>query len=202
MAEITITIDEKQQQAILDKLKAIEPNRRGPIFLKAFRQSVEVVNRKLKTNVTGPILSRRTGHLAQSIESNISYDGDDLMAEIGSGVANKFRMPYANIHEDGGVITPKKAKYLTIPLEAALTRAGVPKKASARDWANTFIRKSKGGNLIIFQAAKSGKIIPLYVLKRSVSIPGRQYLSRTVLQMRERFLMAMNGAIQRGIDNE
>lgn len=78
------------------------------------------------------------------------------------------------IHETGGVITPRRSKYLTVPLPAALNRDGTPKKKSARKWKNTFVIKSKKGNLIIMQNRGRGKKpVPLYVLKPSVRIRPR-----------------------------
>lgn len=79
----------------------------------------------------------------------------------------------ANVHERGATITPKKAKYLTIPLPPALTSRGLPKKPSARDWKDTFVLKSRKGNLLIVQKQPNGGILPLYVLKKSVTIPKR-----------------------------
>jgi hypothetical protein len=76
------------------------------------------------------------------------------------------------------VIRPKRAKYLTIPLPAALNANGTPKKSSARAWENTFVIRSKAGNLLIVQ--KNGtQITPLYVLKPEVYIPPRLGLGAT-----------------------
>jgi hypothetical protein len=43
---------------------------------------------------------------------------------------------------------------------------------SARDWPNTFVAKTKAGNLVIFQK-RGATIVPLYVLKTQVTIPPR-----------------------------
>lgn len=90
----------------------------------------------------------------------------------------------AAVHERGATITPKRAKYLTIPLPPALTGQGVPKRKSAREWQNTFVLKSKKGNLLIVQ--KVGKeIVPLYVLKKSVTIPKRLAFEEAFLAGRD-----------------
>lgn len=81
-------------------------------------------------------------------------------------------------------IVPKKGKYLTIPLPAAMTRAGVAKGgAKSGQWGDTFIAKSKAGNLIIFgkrrimkdkkEGELRGQVVPLFVLKKSVTVPAR-----------------------------
>jgi hypothetical protein len=61
---------------------------------------------------------------------------------------------------------------LTIPLPAALDARGVPRKRSARDWDNTFVQKSRRGNLLIFQR-RGREIVPLYALKPEVRVRAR-----------------------------
>jgi hypothetical protein len=83
------------------------------------------------------------------------------------------------VHETGATVTAKRAKYLTIPLPAALDSVGLPLRARARDWDNTFVARSKKGTLLIFR--KDGKeITPLYLLKRSVYIPPRLAMGQEV----------------------
>lgn len=120
-------------------------------------------------------LSKRSGDLVQSLKENTAVKGSNLENLVGE-IGGIF---YARIHEYGGTITAKRAKYLTIPLPAALNSNGTPKKKSARDWDKTFIITSKKGNLLIVQR-DGRKLIPLYVLKTSVYIPPRLNLRKTV----------------------
>jgi len=113
-------------------------------------------------------LSRRSGALGRSIRSSVRVDGNTLKTIEGRIGGSRI----ARVHEFGAIIKVRKAQYLTIPLKAALNNRGIPKKRRARDWKNTFVRKSKRGNLIIFQKRGKG-LIPLYVLKKSVKIPPR-----------------------------
>jgi hypothetical protein len=53
-------------------------------------------------------------------------------------------------------------------------------KRRARDWDNTFVRMSRRGNLIIFRKDGVGRVVPLYLLKKSVRIPQRLGLEETV----------------------
>lgn len=131
-------------------------------------------------------LSVRSGFARQEILNSVAVTGDQL-ATI-QGVIGGGKAFYLKTHEYGATITPKKSKYLTIPLPAALNANGTPKKKSARDWNNTFVATSKAGNLIIFQRVGS-KIVPLYVLKKSVTIKPR-------LGMRE----ALQGGIPYFVD--
>jgi hypothetical protein len=127
---------------------------------------------------TEKTLSRRSGDLVNAIMGSVKVNGntfDTIEGEIGAP-----GIKYARIQELGGTITPKKAKFLAIPLPAALSSTGIPLMPGPRDWPNTFCRKSKAGNLIIFQK-RGTTIVPLYVLKLSVTIPPRLNMRTTLV---------------------
>jgi hypothetical protein len=120
-------------------------------------------------------LSKRSGALVASIEKSVDIRGTtfgDLTGYISAAFPGI-------VHEFGATIRPKTAKYLTVPLPAALDANGIPLKKSARDWENTFVARSKAGNLIIFQRRMS-QTVPLYVLKSSVRIPPRLGMRQTL----------------------
>lgn len=125
---------------------------------------------------TGPkSLSKRSGGLIASIEKSVKITGttfDNLEGFISAAFPGV-------VHEFGATIRPKKAKMLTIPLPAALDNRGIPIRKSARDWPNTFVARSKAGNLLIFQK-RGTEIVPLYVLKSSVKIPPRLGMRQTL----------------------
>jgi len=136
-------------------------------------EQMGVAQRLAKENVTGGgkatnRLNVRSGRLRSSITKKVISKGTRHRGIIGSNVV------YARIHEEGGVIKPVSAKYLTIPLQAAKTRAGVV-RGRARDFQDTFFRHSKSKNLILFQK-KGDEIIPLFLLVKRVEIPARPYL--------------------------
>jgi hypothetical protein len=88
-------------------------------------------------------------------------------------VAGGLIIPFPiSVHEKGATIRAKRAQYLTIPLPAALDSRGVPLRASAREWDNTFVQRSKRGNLLIFQK-RGASLVPLFLLKREVTLPPR-----------------------------
>lgn len=122
-------------------------------------------------------LNSRTGKLVRAIEQSVDVntDGQVVVGRIGGDELP----PYAVVHEEGATIRAKNARFLTIPLPAALDSRGVPLKRKARDWPNTFVQMSKKGNLIIFQR-RGANIVPLYVLKKSVKIPPRLGLGKTI----------------------
>jgi hypothetical protein len=81
--------------------------------------------------------------------------------------------PHADIQDRGGTIYPRTVKMLAIPLTP------YAEKRWPRDWPRddlTIIR-SKRGNLLLMDI-RSKKLVPQYVLKDSVTIKGKQYISR------------------------
>jgi hypothetical protein len=123
---------------------------------------------------TPTTLSIRSGDSIKSIVASVSVEGStfgDIVGHIGGD-------PFLSVHEFGATIHAKD-KLLTIPLPAALNDHGIPLKKSAREWQNTFVARSKKGNLLIFQKVGTA-IIPLYVLKTSVVIPARLGMGDTL----------------------
>ena len=135
-------------------------------------------------NLYQGVLQTRSGKLKKSVVNIPAVrEGDIVSGGIGIGTA------YGRVHfgKRGQVTTinPKAAQALTIPLPAAMDSHGVA-RGSARDkgiFGETFLGKSKAGNMIIFgkllyvKGAKAGqvkgKLVPLFVLKKSVSVPAR-----------------------------
>lgn len=107
-----------------------------------------------------------SGALAKSFRLRIRRGG-----ELGSmSVLSDSR--YAAIHETGGTIKPRRANYLTIPLTP---RA---RKFKARIFPGVlFAFKSKRGKLLLAQKTGRRKIKIHYVLKKSVRIRAKHYLS-------------------------
>lgn len=154
----------------------------GPLVRKLLRQYMEGVVKSVKARTVVPYpagtsapgqfpgsLSRRSGKLSASLTpERIQVKG----GSINSTEVSFTLTGIASVHERGATIRPKRAKYLTIPLPPALDSRGVPKEVNARAWQNTFVQRSRKGNLLIFQKRGQG-IVPLYVLKKSVTIPRR-----------------------------
>lgn len=120
---------------------------------------------------------KRTGALARSYGHRVERERSLVRLEVGtiSPGADKKILSYAAAQEFGATIRPKKGKYLTVPLAAAKTAAGVA-RGGARDYPNTFIAKS-----IIFQRQPGGAILPLFKLVRQVKIKGTGIAGAAVL---------------------
>lgn len=138
-------------------------------------------------------IRRRTGQLSDSMRPISPVKVTEKGVE--GGVT--FGKVYARVHigPRGQVTTikPKERKYLTVPFPKSpiMTDAGVV-KATARElmegkgglpFGNTFIAKSKAGNLIIFGTKRitkgarigeyRGEVIPLFILKKQVKVKAR-----------------------------
>ena len=188
-------------QSMMRWLNTAERNMARSVIRQEFRTYTRGITNKLAQRHSKPYpatgrqsLAVRGGPLRRSLKRGfvIRLEGG------GTVVTGKMSLPfYARSHEYGAVIKPTRAKYLTIPLPAALNRRGLPKKRRARDWPNTFVKKSKAGNLIIFQKSAENNLTPLYVLKKTVTIPARLGVRKS-LQDRKR-IGSMMARIAEGI---
>jgi hypothetical protein len=114
---------------------------------------------------------RKTGHLANNIGIDVQGSDDTFWGLVGTGVKGAKSVKYARIQDKGGTITAK-GKYLAIPFKGVTERP--------RDVSDTFVAKSKGGCLIIFQRLGKGKIKPMFALKRSVNIPAANWFTNAI----------------------
>ena len=119
-----------------------------------------------------PGLNRITGQLIRSFKVGRSPRGvaiNAVRAWLATG------SPYARIHEEGGVIRPKRAQALAIPIGAARTKGGATKGGfeSPRGRKDlTFIKRGHGRAPILARVTKT-RVTPMYVLVKSVKIKPR-----------------------------
>jgi hypothetical protein len=126
-------------------------------------------------------LRRRTGDLARMSRWRTKID----RTESDAGTKYTFSVildstPYAVIHEEGGIITPRVKKYLTVPMPAALTPAGVLKKPAPK-WKGTKVIKIGDGRLFIIQPqGKKKPPVFLFALKKLVRIKPTYWISKAI----------------------
>jgi hypothetical protein len=126
-------------------------------------------------NISGHILQTRSAHLRRSITGK-TFKDKLIYAIIGSGIFGRKAVKYARILEKGGIIRPKKAKALTIPLPGV--------KGIAANYPDAFIIKSKAGNALIVEKRGKTGLKPLFVLKKQVKIPAKHWLSDSIKEMK------------------
>ncbi len=140
-----------------------------------------------KNKLSGQVLRRRSGQLAKSLSFEVFQKGKDVAGRVGTPKI------YSRIHELGGTITAKNTKYLTIPLKAAMTPAGVLRKP-AKEYGNTFVR-TIGKNKIMFTTEK-GRLEPIFLLKTSVKIPQRPYFRPALKETQKKVSLIVGESVK------
>lgn len=146
----------------------------------------------------GGSIQTRSGALRRSFGFTVEGGGEESRVVMFSGGTG-----YSRIQELGGTITPKRRRFLTVPLPRALTPAGVLKGGArlvkrgdgyyTADGQRTVLFTSKRGNSIIASVSGSGrsrKLTPLYVLRSSVRLRPRLGFVRTFRDKTEPFFQA------------
>lgn len=84
----------------------------SPEFKQGMRKAVESVKRQVQRNLTGGNpLNVRTGLLRRSVKGRVIRK-----RKAYEGIVGPQRVPYARIHELGGIIRPKRAKALVFKI--------------------------------------------------------------------------------------
>lgn len=142
------------------------------------RTALEAVGVKFRevvvtTRLSGrPGLESRTGRTVGGLVHQVRADGKAVKVLFHGEPA-----AWVNIHETGGVIVANgshsvcgKGKMLAIPLRAAKTASAFLRAGPCGR--NLILIRSKTGNLILAERTAQG-LVPMFVLKRSVTIPAR-----------------------------
>lgn len=164
----------------------------------------------LREELRGGSIGVRTGTLSRAAFYRVETMGaNEIVVRIGVSLA---KAKYARIQNDGGVIKAVGGGYLTIPLQAARTAKGVARftarellaNPEAFGYSHAFIAKHtifgrKGSGASV----RNTSVVPLFALKKSVTIKAHHFLERTLsknLQMiRDEFGMGM-GDVTRGLE--
>lgn len=144
----------------------------------------------IATKLSGDPLKRRTGSLARSVVGGAIMRGN--LPTIRVGIFRGPSLAYAAMQEYGGTILPKNAKALALPVNDALTPAGVARYPSPRNYPSPLrFVPWKGAKAIgaLYDADQLRRakqnwaaVRPLWILMSSVDMPGKHYL---MLGMRE-----------------
>ncbi len=140
--------------------------------LKAAEHAAGQIRREV-ASWTSRTSTRKTGALARSFVGVLVKSGaEGIRAEA------KSSLPYARIHDQGGIIRPKGGKYLTIPITPAARRR------RARDFPGlVFIHKKP--HLPVLALVSKGVVRPQYILRTSVRITAKHYIQKATDTSRE-----------------
>lgn len=187
MAKITFDMPTGPIQDHFDRF-----GKRAPTTLKkglklALRRFEDRFVRKRLSGHGAGSLGRRTGQLAKSLKREVTgITIRELKGKAYFAVPEKLKdVPW--VHEEGATIRPKSAKFLTIPLKAAMTPAGkvrgtageyIEGQVGVPKLDDTFFGRSNEGRLFLFgvkvlKGRKVDKLIPLFLLVKQVTIPKR-----------------------------
>ncbi len=146
------------KEALIRKFRAMSQVAQGMSLARTAQAGGLVILNAARDNIKDQGLIR-TRTLSRSLHEEISMQSSSVaVADIGTD------LEYGPIHEFGGTIKPKTAKYLAIPVG---TYKGSPLKHPRLK-----IRITNAGNLVMVDS--SGRV--QYVLKTSVEIPAQPYL--------------------------
>lgn len=176
---------------MLERLGVDATAKAAPVLTRMVGEHQRAMRERFRgyTGRRGAKLQIRSGNIQRAIQFEGARPGQLRAASF---IAGPLR--YAQLQEDGGTIRPRRGRFLTIPLPAALTSAGVVRKAAkprkvggqwetsglvpgAADRSTFILSKSKGP--VIYARGANGRAIPLWSLKRSVTIPPRLQFFKT-----------------------
>jgi hypothetical protein len=174
---------------------------------RAISDARTIMLREVKERYSGPTGPEGTGRLAVRSNTLRSRVRHEITGTARTGLearvyirqtAGGFDPVYARIHETGGIIKPKKGRFLIIPTRRSRTAAGVSAGRSPRHHPEGFFVR-RGQRL--FFAVKSGRAIRvLFTLKKRVRIPRRpvwaQARHETAPKIRQRFRTAVDRALR------
>jgi hypothetical protein len=157
-----------------------------------------------RLSIHGPnSLGARTGQLKEALKGEVKIRSKLITGRV--FFRGKKANMIANVHEGKRgrkytIIKPKGA-WLKVPLPSALTPTGRLKgRFKGGKKKGQFIRRSKAGNLIIFDRTgkgKRGKLTPIFVLKKRVKIPKRLFMLKTWRKFRREAKLIIRAAQHR-----
>lgn len=157
-----------------------------------------IKEKRFSRNGGGDTLRTRSANLVRAFKAEVG--GTDIYSlSMRAGTLHQG-LPYAWVQEFGGNITPKRAKWLTVPLEPALTPAGVLRKP-AREWPDTFVKFAPGGMRgLILQKRDDGPPVALFALVKRVMIAGRLGFFDSWQRNEPVFIRYLGEAVQKALD--
>jgi len=132
----------------------------------------------IRDYLSGQSLKRRTGSLSRSVQGWLAAPLDAVVGVRPNQAVDRYKWL---LGDEEKTITPKKAKFLTIPIGEGLTRAGVPRYSSPRQRPDGFFVKVGGRLLFGYKRGKKGKFRALFTLVKSVFVQGTGALYDGVL---------------------
>lgn len=168
VAAINIRADLGGVQRLLNSIAAKTPKTLADAVLKGALYAEGEIKRTLYDETAG------RGELARSFHSRfVGFTGGDISAEAYS------EKVYARIQEDGGVIRPKHRKALAVPISSAKVPRGKWPRHFPKEGPQALHFIPRRGRAPLLAQVRGGRVKPLFVLLRSVTITPKRYVART-----------------------
>ena len=135
-------------------------------------------NKVVRDYMSGQSLKRRTGSLSRAVEGWLAGPLDAVVGVRPNRAVDRYKWL---LGDEDKTITPKKAKFLAIPIGEGLTAAGVPRFASPRERPDGFFIKTGGRLLFGYKRGRKGKFRALFTLVKSVFVQGSGALADGVM---------------------
>lgn len=159
----------KIESRIMQRLGAFD--KKDPRMREALLRIGFILEAQIKLNIRSQKLID-TGRLINSIRSKVTNEG----LTVGS-----YGVPYAAIHEFGGEIAARNARYLTIPMSAEF------KGRSAREFSDLFVKRI-GNRAYLVRQNEGGGLQFCYMLRERVTMPARPFMKPAVEKHKERII--------------
>jgi len=168
---------------LLEKLDQLTPEIKKTVGREILTATL-LVEQSAKQNIARNFHGK--GTLAASVKHRLEkISGLSLAGVVYSNLV------YAAIHEFGGTIEPKNAKWLTIPFE------GVQGRAMA--YQDPFFARTLTGALVMFQKRGKDEAVPLFLLVKQVEIPARPWLNPALENNREAVVGIIGNAVKEAL---
>lgn len=147
--------------------------------------------------LSGQSLKRRTGRLAGAVDGWMAGQLEAVVGVRPNSAVEKYKWL---LSDEEKTITPKRGKFLAIPIAENLTGAGVARFSSPRQVPDGFFVKTKTGRLLFgIKHGKRGKFRPLFTLVKSVFIQGTGALHDGVMDSLDNITEQMDSEIERRV---
>lgn len=150
--------------------------------LEMFR-ALSIIEAQTKANIRKNF-TIRTGTLLNSVKKKVVEDDNELIGLIEVDAPYAAMLEFGSAGDEdvpaskrlpGGVITPKRSKYLAIPFPGTTGPDGIARLKPRELIDPVFIPSRKGG-FVMGTKTPGGNFIPQFILKESVKIEARPYL--------------------------
>lgn len=168
---------------LLEKLDQLAPEVKRTVGHEILTATL-LVEQSAKQNIA------RNFHGKGTLAASVKHRLEKLSGLSLAGVVYS-NLVYAAIHEFGGTIKPKDAKWLTIPFEGVQGRA--------RDYQDTFFASTSAGNLVMFQKRGKDMAVPLFLLVKQAEIPARPWLNPALESNREAVVGIIGNAVKEAL---